>query len=41
MNQAWLGTAALIVVSGVAVIALQRADNAALRRDGALLRLEL
>lgn len=41
MNQAWLGIAALIVVSGVAVIALQRADNAALRRDVALLRLEV
>jgi hypothetical protein len=41
MNKAWLGTAGVIVVTGVAVVAVQRADNAALRREVALLRLEV
>lgn len=41
MNKAWLGTAGVIVVTGIAVVAVQRADNAALRREVALLRLEV
>jgi len=41
MTKAWLGTAGVIVVTGVAVVAVQRADNAALRREVSLLRLEV
>jgi hypothetical protein len=41
MSKAWLGTAAVILVTGVAVVTVQRADNAALRRDVALLRSEV
>jgi hypothetical protein len=41
MSKAWLGTVAVVLASGAVVVALQRADNAALRRDVALLRLEV